>query len=235
MLTASAQQMTQEAAVTASDIVDRLEKTEARRQQKSQHYAMNRHYYLKNTRFDREAEMKVMVQVSRDYGKNFAVLSSTGSESIHNKVFQKLLAGEAELSRRADQSEGYFTKENYDFELLGFERINDRQAWVLALKPKRASKNLITGKAWVDSEDMQVVRIEGRPAANLSFWVGKPHIIIEYQKVQNLWMTSRVRSSARTKLTGDTELTIHFSNYQMGNSLARVAALVPLQTATLVH
>ena len=35
--------------------------------------------------------------------------------------------------------------------------------------PKRVDKYLFPGKVWIDSQDLAVVRIEGHPAANLSF------------------------------------------------------------------
>jgi hypothetical protein len=49
--------------------------------------------------------------------------------------------------------------------------------------PKRVDKYLFEGKVWVDQQDFAVVRIEGRPAAKLSFWIKRAEFVRQYQKV----------------------------------------------------
>ena len=88
--------------------------------------------------------------------------------------------------------------------------------WLCSLKPKRGSKYLIEGKAWIDPNENAIVRVEGRTAKSVSFWIGKPHIIQEFRKVGDVWVSASNRSTSDVKLLGHTELYVEFVNYQVG-------------------
>lgn len=204
------------AELTGPAIVDRVAKNEGKFLQTiTQRYTATRHYRLRNERFNREAEMSVHARIEPS-NRVFQVLSTTGSESIHNRVFKRLLEGEAEASRDGHLASTGLTNENYNAVLVASEPVQGRLAYVLELKPKKKSKYLIEGKAWVDAADFQVVRLEGRPATSLSFLVGRPHMIYEFRKVGPVWMASRNESKAKTALLGATELIIDFTNYEFG-------------------
>jgi hypothetical protein len=156
--------------------------------------------------------------------KEFRIESTSGSESAHRRVFQKLIEGEVEAAKENSFGCTRLSPENYDFALLGVENVRGRTAYVLELKPKRKHKFLIEGKVWIDSSDFQVVRLEGRPAASLSLWAGRPMLIFEYEKVDAWWMLSRTSSLAQTFFLGRTELVIDHSRYELGNAASsRVA------------
>lgn len=206
------------------EILAKMAQADEKRQAATKRYTATRQYSLKNDRFDREAGMIVEVKVAPATGKQFRVLSSTGSESVHSKVFRKLLEGEAEASRQGGPVGNRLCRENYDFELLGVDTIQGRSTYILELKPKHKSKYLIEGKAWVDSHDFQVVRLEGRPAASLSFWTGRPFLVCEFQKIHGLWLASQSKSHAKTKLLGSTNLTIDFTRYDLNSGNESLAA-----------
>ena len=76
-------------------------------------------------------------------------------------------------------------------------------------------KHLLQGRAWVDTEDYGVVHIEGRPAETLSFWIGKPVIIQDFEKLSGFWFAARRHSVTNGILTGLSELTVEYSDYQI--------------------
>ena len=127
--------------------------------------------------------MLVHVDCASDGAKQFSILSEEGSGSIRKHVFHKLLSEETEASRHGTRNSTRLTPANYDFQFVGQEKLETGPAYVLAVSPKTANKYLIDGKIWVDANDYSIVRIEGQPARNPSFWVHDVHFVHTYQKV----------------------------------------------------
>ena len=71
------------------------------------------------------------------------------------------------------------------------------------------------GKIWVDANDYSIVRIEGRPARNPSFWVRNVHFVHTYQKVGSFWFASATHTKSEIRIFGSSELTIENSGYTL--------------------
>lgn len=207
-----APQPSEPVALTAEQIVHRVGRAEDRRREVLMEYSATRRYLLHNPRMKHDAEMLVRVNYRKGQGKFFQVLASGGAEGISRRVFDKLLTGEAEGSHKNNVDRN-LSSQNYEFRLIGWEVREEHRCYVLELTPKTKSKYLLNGKAWIDAEDFAVVRIEGRPSASLSFWVGKPYIVQEFEKVGDFWMASRNVSRSETRLLGTSDLTIESSGY----------------------
>ena len=214
------------AAESVDQIIERMNRAEDQRRSHLHEFWGSRKYVLKNDRWNKNAEMQVEVQYKQGQGKTFQMLAATGSEDIQNRVFKKLIDTESEASRdRSDADPSRLSPENYKFQLIGTEERNGRQAYVIELHPRKKSKFLIEGKAWVDAQDYALARLEGRPASNISFWVGRPYIVQNFAKVGEQWMASSNHSTAESRLFGKTELHIEYSRYRMnGNGTIRIAA-----------
>jgi hypothetical protein len=89
------------------------------------------------------------------------------------------------------------------------------------VSPKTANKYLIDGKIWVDANDYSIVRIEGRPARNPSFWVRSVHFVHTYQKVGQFWFASSTHTTSEIRIFGDSELTIETSDYALNPRIDR--------------
>src|SRR5262249_17403492 len=105
------------------------------------------------------------------------------------------------------------TPENYSFEVAGTEVIEDRPAYVIEVKPKTQNKYLVHGRIWVDRQDYAIMRIEGKPAKNPSFWVKGVHFVHVYNKTGSFWFPSSDRSLTDARIVGNTELTIEYFDY----------------------
>ena len=100
-----------------------------------------------------------------------------------------------------------FCTNNYDFALLGQENLNGKPAYVLQLRPKHATTELLRGKAWVDAETFLVVRVEGEPAKNPSWWIKNLRIAIDYGRADGVWLPLATRATADLRLVGTHTLT----------------------------
>jgi len=206
---------------SAEDVVTKMMQFDAQRQSELSGYTATRHYGAANKK--RHAEMFVRVSCDSSGAKEFAIVSEEGSGSIRKHVFQKLLSEETEASRRGTRARTRLIPDNYRFQLVGREILETGPAYVLSVTPKTANKYLIDGKIWVDATDYSIVRIEGQPAKNPSFWVRSVHFVHTYQKVGDFWFASSTRTTSEIRIFGRSELTIDTSNYTLNSPADRMA------------
>jgi hypothetical protein len=198
---------------SADDVVAKMMQFDAQRQAELTGYTATRRYVAVNK--NRHAEMMVHVQCAKDGAKQFTVLSEEGSSSIRKHVFQKLLSEETEASRRGTRTSTRLIPANYEFQTVGQETLETGPAYVLAVLAKTPTKYLINGKIWVDAKDYSIVRIEGQPARNPSFWVHDVHFVHTYQKVDQFWFGSSTDTTSQIRIFGDSELTIENIDYKL--------------------
>jgi len=200
---------------SANAVVAKMMELDAQRQSELAGYAAVRRYVAVNKK--RRAEMLVRVTCGSDGAKQFSILSEEGSGAIRKHVFYKLLNEETEASRRGTRNSTRLTPENYDFHLIGQEILETGPAYVLEVVPKTENKYLINGRIWVDATDYAIVRIEGQPARNPSFWVHSVHFVHTYQKVHQFWFASSTQTSSQVRFFGAAELTIENSGYALNS------------------
>jgi hypothetical protein len=147
--------------------------------------------------------------------KKFRVVSQSGSKVILNRVFKRLLESEQEAAQPAISARTQLNRDNYNFELVGYEPSEAGGQYVLQVNPKSESKYVYRGKVWVDGTDFAVIRIEGEPAQNPSFWTKKSTIHHEYKKVQAFWLPARNESVSDIRLGGRATLTIEYKDYSV--------------------
>ena len=158
-------------------------------------------------------------------GKQFEILEWENAGGLQKHALEKILESEVEASKRSiDIQDGAITSTNYDFVSLGSQIWNGRECYVVQLisNPKRSSKYLLDGKAWIDPIEHAIVRVEGRTARSVSFWIGKPYIA-RTSKIDDVWVSARNRSVSDVKLLGKTELSIDLRDYQIVRSDAELA------------
>ena len=198
---------------TATEIVTRMGSRDLQRQVSIEGYAGMRRYVLDNQKLHKRAEMLVQVQGDPDGTKHFEVLSEEGWKSAHKHVFRKMLESESETSRPEMRATTKLNLENYDFEVIGTEMVADRPAFVLETQPKRKEKYLFRGRIWVDAEDYALVRAEGSPAKNPSFWTKSTHFVQMYQKNGPLWFPRSTQSVTEAHIFGTTDVNIEYFDY----------------------
>jgi outer membrane lipoprotein-sorting protein len=213
---------------SAENVVAKMMQFDAQRQSDLKGYSATRRYVAVNK--SRRAEMTVHVECAGDGAKQFTILSEEGSGSIRKHVFQKLLSEETEASRRGTRYNTRLIPANYDFQILGQETIASGPAYVLEVLPKTRNKYLINGRIWVDSNDYSIVRIEGEPARNPSFWVHSVHFVHTYQKVGQFWFASSTDTKSEIRIFGESELTIENADYKLNSPDTSKATSIELDS-----
>ena len=164
---------------------------------------------------NRNAEMVVDVIYESPGTKKFTIQSATGSKIIIDNVFKKLLEAEQEALAVQSQMRAALNNDNYEFKMVGYERLASGPVYVLLVEPRTKDKFLYRGRIWVDAQDFAVVRLEAEPAKNPSFWTKNSQVEQVYSKTNAFWLPLRNRSITTIRLGGKAELTIQYNNYQI--------------------
>ena len=198
---------------TADEIVTRMGAHDLQRQTSTQGYAGMRRYVLENHHFDKRSEITVRVRADQDGTKHFDVVSEEGWKTANTHVLRKMVESEAETSRPDMRSKTKINPENYDFEITGTELVSTRPTYVLEVIPKRKDKYLFRGRIWVDAQDYALVRAEGSPAKNPSFWTKSTHFVQIYYKSGPFWFPRSTQSVTEVRIFGTTDVTIEYFDY----------------------
>ena len=220
-LAASASSQTSDSLPSADDVVAKMMQGDVERRSELTGYTALRRYVAINK--DRRAEMVVRLDCSHDGTKQFTIISEDGSSAIRKHVFYKMLSEESEASRRETRDSSRITPANYKFNIVGQDTLETGPAYVLAIIPKTEDRHLIDGRIWVNAKDYSIVRIEGQPARNPSFWVHNVHFVHTYQRVGQFWFASSTHSTSEVRIFGRSELTIEDSDYALSPPKKRTA------------
>jgi hypothetical protein len=145
--------------------------------------------------------------------KTFVTKSEAGSAIVRHLALKPLIASEINAARGKDRHDSAITPANYALELIGEEEVRTHPCYVLRVSPKRADKYLFEGKVWIDKQDFAVVRIEGHPAANLSFWIKRADFVRDYEKVAGFWLPLKDETVVQVRMYGKKILTIDHADY----------------------
>lgn len=163
------------------------------------------------------AEMTVRDTYKKGVGKEYTVLSQSGSELILRFGLKPLIDNEKTINLPGNWEKSWFTSANYNMTLKpgGAQRINGRDCYVLAITPKDEAPNLIVGTLWADVKDGSLVQIEGVASKSPSAFAGTTHMMRQYTNVNGFSMAMHARAESTSMLFGRTVVTIDYSGYQL--------------------
>lgn len=191
--------------LTLNQILARMQQSEAQSRAQSVAYAVTREYQL-SAAAARQPSSDVVVQVNfvPPAAKDYSIVQSQGSDR-GTSIVRKVLDHESRMATQSDQHE--VSSRNYDFALLGRETIDGHDCYVLQLSPKRRAVELIDGKAWVDTHDFVLRRIEGVTAKSPSVWLKGLTVTINYAQVNGVWVQTATKAVADVRFAGPQVLT----------------------------
>jgi len=198
---------------SAPAIVERMVAQNAARAEHLKYFTSRRHYHIEFHGLGRtmSADMHAQVTYAAGAGKSFQVIDESGSRMLLNHVLLKLLETERDDSH---QQKTALTPSNYDFTLESETTESGRPVYVFSVAPKVKNKLLYRGKIWVDAQDYAVIRVEGQPAENPSFWIKSTEIHHIYAKNGEFWLPQSNRSESKVRFGGSAVLTIDYGTYQ---------------------
>jgi hypothetical protein len=163
--------------------------------------------------------------------KTFTVTSESGSGVVRSMVLNSLIKSEIETAAGKEHHDSAISADNYSLNLLGNQQVGPYRCFVAEVRPKRKDKYLFEGKIWIDVEDYSVVRIEGHPAKQLSFWIQRADFVRQYQKIDGFWFPQKDQTVVQVRLYGKKILTIDHRDYVVNAERCKNAqAIIPEAT-----
>jgi hypothetical protein len=163
------------------------------------------------------AEMTVRDTYKKGIGKEYTVLSQSGSGLILHFGLKPLIDNEKTINLPGNWEKSWFTSANYEMKLKpgGVQRLNGRDCYVLSITPRGEAPNLIIGTLWADAKDGSLVQIDGVSSKSPSAFAGTTRAMRQYANVNGFAMALHARAESNSMLFGQTVITIDYSNYQL--------------------
>lgn len=211
-----AQQPAASAPQTAEQIMSRVAAMNEQRASKLESYTSIRAYHLESHGLvSKTADMVIRADYRAPDQKQFTIVSESGSGSVRNRVFRRLLHAELESMQPANQQQSALTAENYVFQLVSEEETGDGDFFVIEAQPRNKNQFLFAGRIWVDARDFAVTKVEGQPAVNPSWWTLRTDFTRAYQRVGEFWLPESNSSITKVRMFGTATLTINYREYQI--------------------
>jgi hypothetical protein len=209
-------QETPAAPLTADQVVQRMVEGNARRAGDLARYRGTRSYHLEYDGLSKKSATLLVAMTYRSPDeKSFCILSESGSEFLQRRVLKRLLEVESDATREEQGRQMAMSPENYEFRLVGDERILDHEFYILEVTPRTKNKFLLRGRIWVEGQDFAVARVEGQPAENPSWWTKRNIIHMTYEKIGEFWLPARSETNTQVRILGHSVLTIVYSDYEI--------------------
>jgi hypothetical protein len=199
----------------ATQIAQAIERHDQTQAKALERYHALRHYEVTYRGFFKNMTAKMDVELDYDAssGKNFRIVSQSGSHTLCEKVLKRALDSEKDASQ--DHGAHSLTPANYKFQLLGSEALNGRPTYVLQVDPVSDSPYLYRGKIWVDAADGAVSKMEVQPAKNPSFWISQTLVHQTNSRVGDFWLPQLNQSETKVRIGGKAVMTINYGDYQI--------------------
>ncbi len=216
---AVAQQSTVSAPLTADEVIRRVVARNEVRAKALENYSSLRSYHLEcHCLSHKKADMVVRADYQSPNKKVFRIVSESGSGTVRNRVFKKLLEAEQESMREDNQQRSAVTPENYTFQVSDYQKTDTDEFYVLDAEPRTKNKFLFRGRVWVGAKDFAITQVEGELAVNPSWWALKTDFKRSYQKIGDFWLPESNESETKVRIFGTAVLTINYGEYQIAQA-----------------
>jgi len=213
---AVAQNETVSAPLSADDVMERVAAMDNIRAKSLAGYSSIRTYHLEcQCMSHKTADMVVRTSYRAPDKEEFTIVSSTGSDTVRERVFKKLLEAEKESLELTNQQHSAITHENYVFHVSDYVTNDSNEVYVIDAQPRNRNKFLFRGRIWVDAKDFAITRVDGEPAVNPSWWTEKTDFKCRFQKVGDFWLPESNESKTKVRVLGTALLSIEYRDYQI--------------------
>jgi hypothetical protein len=182
-------------------------------------YTVTEHYsvYRGSDETHPVAERTVKTTYKKGVGKNYEILSDSGSDLIRKLVLDAILDNERRINQPGATDHSYIISANYEMKLKpgGTQNLNGRECYVLSIRPREKAPNLIVGTIWVDTKDESIVQLQGVTSKSVSMFTGPTQVMRQYTSIDGFAEATHARGASSSVLFGQTVVTIDYQGYEI--------------------
>jgi hypothetical protein len=182
-------------------------------------YTVTEHYAVFRDKDETHAvaEMTVKTTYKRETGKSYQILSESGSTLMRSLVLQTILDNEKHVNEPGVREGSWITTANYEMQVKpgGVVKVDGRDCVAIALTPRRKEPYLLVGTLWVDAQNGEIVRIEGKGSKSSSVFTGETQMMRQYVDIDGFGEAIHARGVSDSFLFGPTVVTIDYKDYQI--------------------
>ena len=199
-----------------AELIQKIDASVQAREQGLMGYTVNERYrvFRNHDQSHPVAEMLVKTTYQKDWGKNFIIVSASGSE-LMRRVLEVILDNERRLTRPANRAGAVIAPANYEMSVKGSAEIDGRNCVAVDIKPRRPSEFVMNGTVWVDAEDGSIVQLEGITARSPSIFSGASQVFRQYTMINGFPVATHARAVSNSWLVGQTVIEIDYTDYAM--------------------
>jgi hypothetical protein len=159
----------------------------------------------------RHGWLEAVTEYSVENGFTYQVTAEGGSSLVRSKVLRAVLDGEREVIAKGETARSALDLANYAFQPNG---VDDHGLANILLSPKRKERVLVSGTMFLQPNDGDLVRLQGRLAKSPSFWVKNVQIVRSYKRIAGVVVPVSLESTAHVRMLGPAALrmTYQYSN-----------------------
>ena len=171
-------------------------------------YRALRHLEASNPHFNHHAWMDAWTEYDHVRGFRFEIVAEGGSIYIRRKVLLAALEGERKMWMAQEPQRASFTHDNYTFQDSGASADGLTSVGVT---PKRKDVLLVEGAIFVQPDDGDLARIEGKLSKAPSFWTRRVDVIRRYERVAGVRVPVSIESTAEVRIAGRSTFRMTYS------------------------
>jgi len=147
----------------------------------------------------------------------YEMLRFEGDGTVKNQVIARYLTAEAEAQK--DQAPSLaVTPANYKFKYKSRSQLDGRDVYIFQVMPREKRQGLFKGDLWIDAGTYLRVRESGYLVKSPSIFLKKVAFVRKYRIRNGIAVPLQVQSVVDTRLAGQAELTIDFSNFSIDSA-----------------
>ncbi|HKF46039.1 MAG TPA: hypothetical protein VKB38_01690 [Terracidiphilus sp.] len=204
--------------VDGAELIRRIDATNQTRYEHVQEFTDKEHYavFRGADKTKPSAEMTVQTTYRKGVGKDYNILSRSGSGLIQKFGLQPLLDNEKEINDPTKVQNSWIISANYEMRAQPDRRqqVDGRDCVAVEIKPKRKAPNMIDGTLWVDPANGAICEVEGIASQKPSAFAGTTHMMRRYRLIDGYAMATHARAESGG-MFGHTVVTIDYSDYRL--------------------
>jgi len=185
-----------------------IQRVVARNDPPPRQYRALRRLEAQSDKLGGSAWIEAWTEVDPAGGFRYEIIGEGGSGFVRGKVLRPWLASEKKMWADGDPERASFSLANYAFDDRG---LTPDGLACLGVQSRRKDVLLVDGSIYVNADDGDIVRIEGRLSKSPSFWTRRVEVVRHYLRINGVHVPVAIESVAQVLIAGRSTFRMTYS------------------------